>query len=129
MSKKKRGNKVRQNKNRPPNPDLIGVGGSAVYQLYQIIMPRPRIPRCVRFKPNVCYFKPQGIPLRILEEVVLLPDELEALKLYEVDGLEQTEAAKKMKISQPTFARLLGSANKKIAQAIIKGKAIKIEEK
>ena len=92
-------------------------------------MPRRKIPRCVRFKPNVYYFKPQGIPLRFLEEVVLFPDELEALKLYEVDGLAQTAAAKKMKISQPTFARILESANKKIAQAIIAGKAIKIEEK
>ncbi|MFH1967726.1 MAG: DUF134 domain-containing protein [Patescibacteria group bacterium] len=87
------------------------------------------MPRCMRFQPNVYYFKPQGIPLRELEEVVLLPDELEAIKLYEVDGLEQIEASEKMKISQPTFARLLGSANKKIAEAIIKGKAIKIEEK
>jgi len=65
----------------------------------------------------------------MLEEVVLRPDELEALKLYEVDGLNQTIAAKKMKISQPTLARLLDSANKKIAQAIIAGKAIRIEEK
>jgi len=92
-------------------------------------MPRPRIPRCLRFKPNVYYFKPQGIPLRHLEEIVLLPDELETLKLHEVDGLEQIEAAKKMKISQPTFARILGRAHKKISEAIIKGKAIKIEER
>ena len=82
----------------------------------------------MRFKPNVYYFKPQGIPLRLLEEVILLTDELEALKLYEIDELDQTQAAEKMKISQPTFARLLGSANKKIAEAIVKGKAIKIEE-
>jgi predicted DNA-binding protein (UPF0251 family) len=92
-------------------------------------MPRPRIPRCMRFRPNVYYFKPRGIPLQELEEVVLLPDELEALKLYEVDQLEQVEASEKMGISQPTFARLLGSANKKIAQAIIYGKAIRIERK
>lgn len=92
-------------------------------------MPRPRIPRCIRFRPDVYYFKPQGIPLRLLEEVILLPDELEALKLYEVDELEQIEAAKKMKISQPTFARLLDSAHKKVTQAIISGKAIRIEEK
>jgi predicted DNA-binding protein (UPF0251 family) len=85
------------------------------------------MPRCVKFNPCVRYFKPQGIPLRELEEVILMPDELEALKLYEIDGLEQTEAAKKMKISQPTFARILDSAQKKIAEAIIKGKAIKIE--
>jgi len=89
-------------------------------------MPRPRIPRCLRFKPNVYYFKPQGIPLRHLEEVVLLPDELESLKLYEIDELDQKQAADKMKISQPTFARILDSAIKKIAKAIIKGKAIKI---
>jgi len=90
-------------------------------------MPRPKIPRCVRFNPNVYYFKPQGIPLRELEEVVLLADELEALKLHEIDGLEQTEACRKMKISQPTFARILNSAYKKIAEAIVKGKAIRIE--
>jgi len=65
----------------------------------------------------------------MLEEEILLPDELEALKLHEVDGLEQTEAAKKMKISQPTFARILGYAHKKISEAIISGKAIRIEER
>jgi len=92
-------------------------------------MPRPRIPRCVRFNPDVYYFKPQGIPLRMLEEVALRADELEALKLYDVDGLEQIKAAEKMKISQPTFARILDSAYKKIADALIKGKAIKIEKK
>jgi predicted DNA-binding protein (UPF0251 family) len=91
-------------------------------------MPRPKIPRCMQFKPDVHYFKPRGIPLRELEEVVLLPDELEALKLYEVDNLEQTKAAEKMNISQPTFARLLGAAHKKIAEALIKGKAIRIEK-
>ena len=65
----------------------------------------------------------------MLEEVVLRADELEALKLYDVDGLEQTKAAEKMKISQPTFARILDSANKKIAEALVKGKAIRIETK
>lgn len=91
-------------------------------------MPRPRIPRCLRFKPNIYYFKPRGVPLRELEEIILQPDELEALKLHDIDGLEQKKAAKKMKISQPTFARTLDSAYKKIAQAIIKGKAIRIEK-
>lgn len=92
-------------------------------------MPRPKIPRRLRFNPDVYYFKPRGVPLRELDEVVLLPDELEALKLHEVDGLEQTEAAVRMNISQPTFARLLGSAYKKVAEAIIKGKAIRIERR
>jgi len=90
-------------------------------------MPRPKKPRCLRFRPNVYYFKPQGIPLRMLEEVVLEQDELEALKLHDVDGLEQIEAAKKMQISQSTFARVLDKAYKKLAEGIIKGKAIKIE--
>ena len=92
-------------------------------------MSRPKKPRFLRFKPDVYYFKPRGIPLRILEEVVLLPDEVEALKLHDVDGVEQTQAAAKMKISQPTYARILNKAYKKIAQALIKGKAIKIEKK
>jgi len=66
--------------------------------------------------------------LRSLEEVVLLPDELEALNLYEVEKLKQTAAAQKMGISQPTFARTLDRAHKKIAEAIIGGKAIRIEK-
>ncbi|OGM08946.1 hypothetical protein A2159_01180 [Candidatus Woesebacteria bacterium RBG_13_34_9] len=90
-------------------------------------MPRHKIPRCVRFNPDVVYFKPQGIPLRLLDEVVLEHDELEALKLYEVDKLDQINAAKKMKISQPTFARVLDSAHKKIANAIVSGKAVRIQ--
>jgi predicted DNA-binding protein (UPF0251 family) len=91
-------------------------------------MPRPKRQRCLRFNPICFYFKPQGIPLRLLSEVVLEPDELEALKLYDLDGLEQTEAAKKMGISQPTFARIISQSHQKIAEAIIKGKAIKIKK-
>ena len=91
-------------------------------------MPRPPKPRCINFSPKVYYYKPRGIPLRDLEEVLIKKDELEAVKLHDVDGLEQVVAAKKMKISQPTFARILDGANKKIADAIIHGKAIRIEE-
>ncbi len=89
-------------------------------------MTRPKNPRCLRFNPEVLYFKPRGIPLSILEEEELFHDELEALKLHDVDGLDQVEAAKKMNISQPTFGRILDKAYKKIAVAIIEGKAIKI---
>ena len=88
-------------------------------------MTRPRIKRRLHFNPDVSYFKPRGIPLMELEEVELYPDEVGAIKLYLVDSLDQTDAAKKMDISQPTFARTLSSANKKVAEALIKGKAIK----
>jgi len=64
----------------------------------------------------------------MLEEVILEYDELEALKLHDIDGLEQIEAAKKMKISQSTFARILDKAYKKLAEGIVNGKAIKIEK-
>ena len=89
-------------------------------------MTRPKKPRRLRFKPDVHYFKPQGIPLRMLDEVILEHDELEALKLHDIDGLNQVDAAKQMDISQPTFARVLDGAYKKVAEGIIGGKAIRI---
>jgi len=91
-------------------------------------MPRPKIRRRCRYRPCAYYFKPRGIPLRHLDEVVLERDEVEALKLHDVDGLDHTKAANKMKISQPTFGRILNNAYKKIAKAIIFGKAIRIEQ-
>ena len=89
-------------------------------------MPRHRIRRCLRFRPHTLYFKPQGVPLRHLDEVVLERDELETLKLKDYDNLLQEEAAKKMGVSQPTFQRILSSARQKVTSAIIEGKAVKI---
>lgn len=91
-------------------------------------MSRPKVRRRLNFNPNVYYFKPRGVPMRELKNVEILPDELEAIKLYLVDGLDQTESAKKMDVSQPTFARIINSATKKLGEAIIKGKAIKINK-
>ena len=91
--------------------------------------PRPIKPRRVSFDPNVTYFKPRAIPLSMLEEIDLKVDELEALRLCDLENLEQKEAAKKMKISQSTLSRILRSARKKIAEALIEGKAIKIRKK
>ncbi len=90
-------------------------------------MPRPRRCRRVWFEPNITYFKPARVPLRHLEEVILTVDEFESIRLKDLEGLDQIEAAKKMNISQPTFFRLLNSARKKIADAVVNGKAIKIE--
>ncbi len=89
-------------------------------------MPRPRRCRRVWFEPNVNYFKPAGIGLRNIDEAVLTVDEFEAVRLKDLEGMDQEEAAKKMNISQPTFHRLLLEARKKIADAIVNGKAIKI---
>ena len=90
-------------------------------------MTRPKIKRHLQFKPEVEYFKPRGVPLRGLSEVELYPDEVEAIKLNLVDGLDQTESAKRMGVSQPTFARIIGSATRKMGEAVIKGKAIRID--
>ena len=89
-------------------------------------MTRPKKNRRLGFDPNVYYFKPRGVPLRDLEEVVLERDEVEALKLHDVDELDHVTSAKKMQISQPTFGRILDKAYKKIARAIVKGMAIRI---
>jgi predicted DNA-binding protein (UPF0251 family) len=91
-------------------------------------MPRPKLCRRIGFNPKTRYFKPQGIPLCCLEEVELSLEEMEAIRLKNVQGLEQTEAALKMKTSQSTFQRILASAYKKIAEALVEGKAIKINE-
>lgn len=91
-------------------------------------MPRPRLCRKIGFNPNVRYFKPRDIPLRFLDEVELTLEEIEALRLKNIEGLEQTKAAEKMKTSQSTFQRILVSAYKKVAKALIEGKAIKINE-
>jgi predicted DNA-binding protein (UPF0251 family) len=77
--------------------------------------------------PGVTYFKPAGIPLRDLEEVRLSIEEAEALRLKDLEGLEQEQGAEKMNISRPTFQRVLASARKKMADALLNGKAIKIE--
>jgi predicted DNA-binding protein (UPF0251 family) len=61
-----------------------------------------------------------------LEQIFLDLEELEALKLKDFQGLEQKQAAQKMAISQPTFHRLITSARKKIADALVNAKEIKI---
>jgi hypothetical protein len=90
-------------------------------------MPRPRRRRNVRFNPDITFFRPEGVKESYLEESILTVDEFEAVRLKDLESLDQIEAAKKMNISQPTFFRLIKSARRKIADAIVKGKAIKIE--
>ncbi|MEW6275831.1 MAG: DUF134 domain-containing protein [Bacillota bacterium] len=90
-------------------------------------MSRPPKSRLVEFLPRLTYFKPAGVPLRELEEVGLTVEELEAIRLKDLEGLEQEACAEKMGVSRPTYHRILASARSKIAQALVNGKAIRVE--
>ncbi|MEW6424489.1 MAG: DUF134 domain-containing protein [Bacillota bacterium] len=90
-------------------------------------MSRPPKSRLVEFLPRLTYFKPAGVPLRELEEVGLTVEELEAIRLKDLEGLEQEACAEKMGVSRPTYHRILTSARSKIAQALVNGKAIRVE--
>ncbi|MCF7906524.1 DUF134 domain-containing protein [Patescibacteria group bacterium] len=91
-------------------------------------MPRPKLKRKIEFNPKIRYFKPQGVPMRYLEVVELLPEEIEALRLKNIEDINQEECAKKMNTSQSTFQRILSSAYRKMSKALINGNAIKIIE-
>ena len=90
-------------------------------------MPRPRKCRFIKLPSNARYFKPRGIPLIDLEEIVLMPEELEALRLKEIENLSHEKCAQKMRISRSSFRRDLESAHQKITRAIMENKAIIIE--
>ena len=90
-------------------------------------MVRPIRCRRVRFRPRATYFKPTGIRAIDLEEIVLTLEEYEAIRLVDLENVEQSRAGEMMMVSQPTLSRILKFARKKISDAIISGKAIKIE--
>lgn len=90
-------------------------------------MPRPFCFRRVGQAPAASIFKPIGIPVVELEEVVMTLDEFEALRLSDLDGLYQEEAAGRMQVSRPTVGRILDSARRKVADALVNGKALRIE--
>lgn len=92
-------------------------------------MSRPRLCRKIGFDPHIVYFKPRGVPMRGLVEIELTAEEVECLRLKNIEKLDQNECAKKMKTSQSTFQRSLSSAYQKMSDAIINGKAIKIIKK
>lgn len=92
-------------------------------------MPRPRLRRKICFNPDVTYFKPRGVPISTLDIVELSIEEVEALRLKNVEQFSQIECAKKMNTSQSTFQRILSSAYSKISDAIVNGKAMEIINK
>lgn len=90
-------------------------------------MARPVKWRHVAALPQATYFKPAGVPLRALEDVDLSVEEAEAIRLKDLDGLEQEQCAEKMRISRPTFHRVLQSARRKVADVLVNGKALRIQ--
>lgn len=90
-------------------------------------MPRPKKIRWISGAPGVTYFKPQGVPLRMLDQVNLTVDELEAIRLADYEGLSQEAGAEQMRISRATFGRIAAEARRKVTDALINGKAVQIE--
>jgi predicted DNA-binding protein (UPF0251 family) len=90
-------------------------------------MGRQPLWRRVNYVPQISYFKPAGVRLAQLQEICLAVEEAEAIRLKDLEGLEQEECAQKMNVSRTTFGRVLASARQKLADALLNGKAIRIE--
>jgi len=88
---------------------------------------RPKKTRWVECHPGDRCFKPKCRPNRKLEGVILTLDEFEALRLADLEGMRQVDAAIRLKVSRPTFSRIVESARRKIADALTNFKAIKVE--
>ena len=89
-------------------------------------MGRPHKERRIEQLPTVTNFKPAGVPMRNLDEIMLAVEEMEAMRLADIDQLDQGAAAEKMGISRPTFHRLINKAHQKVATALWQGKALTI---
>ncbi len=88
---------------------------------------RPIKERHVEQMPPVAQFKPVGVPLFAVDEMVVTVEEMEALRLADVEGLDQGPAAEQMGISRPTFHRILAKAHTKVAQFLWQGKSLRID--
>jgi predicted DNA-binding protein (UPF0251 family) len=90
---------------------------------------RKKIERKIEVDHSGVCFKPCGVKKSVLERTYLLEDEMEAIRLADFEGLYQQECADRMEISRPTFSRLIESARKKIADALLNTKALNIQLK
>ncbi len=90
-------------------------------------MPRPQSPRRISEELAATVFKPRGVPVGELETLELTLDGLEALRLADLEGLYQEEAARRMGISRPTFARIVAEARQIVARALLEGKALTVQ--
>jgi predicted DNA-binding protein (UPF0251 family) len=90
-------------------------------------VPRPRKRRILDHVPRAAIYKPAGVPLDGLRRITLLQEELEALRLADVEGLTQEEAAGHMGVSRSTFQRIIAQARRQVALALAEGQALQIE--
>ena len=90
-------------------------------------MARPRNRRRVGCAPARTCFKPSGVPMASLTEVVLTVDEWEALRLADYEGLYHDTAAREMNVSRPTFGRIIEAARQKVTRALVEGQALTIK--
>lgn len=91
-------------------------------------MSRPKKRRKLGREPRAAIYKPAGVPLKDLRQIPLAPDELEALRLADVEGLTQEQGAQEMDISRSTFQRILTNARRRVALALVEGTALKLAE-
>ncbi|HEB83885.1 MAG TPA: DUF134 domain-containing protein [Bacteroidetes bacterium] len=89
-------------------------------------MSRPPIRRQVSVRPAAMVFKPVGLPYHRLEELELTLDELEALRLAHMQGFYQEAISRRMGVSRQTAARILDRAHRKMTEALIEGKALRV---
>ena len=92
------------------------------------LMPRRKCRRRIGFRVSLTHFKPAGVPMRELTEVVIGADELEAVRLADLEGMYQEQAAAAMGVSRQTFGRILASAHRKIADGLVNGRAIRLDQ-
>ena len=111
-------------------PAVVGSGGTDAGDTAAkagAAMPRPRKHRRLMHTPQPAIFKPVGVPLKSLDSTTLLHEELEALRLADLEGRYQEEAAEQMGISRSTFQRVVTEARRKIALTLVEGTALHIE--
>ncbi|WP_299020555.1 DUF134 domain-containing protein [uncultured Photobacterium sp.] len=90
-------------------------------------MPRPKKERRIGCRPAHSCFKPNGIPMSQLDSIALAPDELEAIRLVDLNGLNQQAAAQELGVSRQTLGNIVASARHKVAQALVKGMALELQ--
>jgi predicted DNA-binding protein (UPF0251 family) len=73
-------------------------------------------------------YKPAGVPLEGLRRISLLPEELEALRLVDLEDLTQEDAAAQMGVSRSTFQRIVSRARRQVAAALVDGAALVLED-